>query len=272
MKFLKKCIVFLISIFLFGCGNTTSTTSSETSREEPPITSSWKEPEAAVLKEALGEYYDIPFFEASTFYSKNLDNNGLTLAVINCFDDFNEANAETIYTLKLRENGYEITDAREEESCFYGIRMIKENELAVVMQYAYREEYRNLQRYSYFAIVCYLYQNTQPVNPTYSSFPKAEVYGFLGQDIPSYDEASSYEVVNDITIYNQPTIDIYCHQAQDDAETKYADTLIKAGYSISKLGDVQIATIEGSDINIWFYMSYDNIFFIRAYHSDAQAS
>ncbi len=268
MKFLKKCIFFLIPFFLIGCADG----SSDLKESSSGTVKSWNEKEKNVLQNSLGDYYNIPLFEADTYYSQNIENNGVTLAVINCFDGFDESTAEFIYTTKLKEEGYQITDAREEESCIYGIKIVVEDQLAVVMQYAYREEYRQMQRYSYFAIVTYLYENTKQINPTYDVFPKNEVYGFLGENIPSYDDASSYEVVHDITINNNPTIDIYCYNAKDDADTVYKKTLENAGYTLEDVGNVLIATKENSDINIWFYMAYDNMFFIRAYHADVVVS
>ena len=75
-----------------------------------------------------------------------------------------------------------------------------------------------------------------------------------------------------LTINNNPTIDIYCHNAKDDADTVYKKTLENAGYTLEDVGNVLIATKENSDIKIWFYMAYDNMFFIRAYHADVVVS
>lgn len=272
MKSRKKWMALLIPLLLVGCANTPTNSTSSSSSSEPEVVESWHEAGKTVLQNALGDYYNIPLFEATTYYSQNIDSNGITLAVINCFDGFEESAAEFIYSTKLKEDGYQITDAREDESCYYGVKIVVDNQLAVVLQYSYREEYRQMQRYSYFAIVAYLYQNASQPNPTYDAFPKDEIYGFLGENIPSYDDATSYEVTNDITIYNNPTIDIYCHGAQDDAETAYKAILEEAGYTIKDMSDIGIATKENSDINIWFYMSYDNVFFIRAYHSEVKAS
>ena len=111
MKFLKNCIFFLIPFFLIGCADGSSNLKGSSSG----TVKSWNEKEKTALQNSLGDYYNIPLFEADTYYSQNIENNGVTLAVINCFDGFDESTAEFIYTTKLKEEGYQITDAREEE-------------------------------------------------------------------------------------------------------------------------------------------------------------
>ncbi len=263
MKKIKFFILSLISMLITSCGNGTTPT---TSQQE--FNNSWQEPAKSVLANSLGEY-TIPYFEAETVYAQNVEQTGVTLAVLNLFDEtkIKSNEVETIYALTLKEEGYIITDATEEEGCIYGVKEVKTGELAVVIQFAYIEEFDkvSMSLYRYLAIVTYLYQAI--VNPTYESWPTQEYMEFFGCNIPSYDEAELYEVVYDINIDNLPTIDVYCYNAKDNAVEVYTETLINEGYIIESFNDLYFALNETVGLEIMFMMSYDNIFLIRAYNA-----
>lgn len=208
--------------------------------------------------------YSIPSFEADKYYVQNSTYYGTNMCIINCFDGFEGSVAEISYSRKLREDGYTITDLKdEEEECIYGQKIVVDDEVAIVIQFSYIEETKQFQKYCYFAIITYLYVNEK--NPTYESWPSNEIEPFLLHEIPAYNDASSYELSFTTTIDSISCVDIYCYGAQDDAEAVYYTLLENAGYQISNYSSVYFATHEQNKIEIMFYMSYDNVFFIRAY-------
>lgn len=213
--------------------------------------------------------YSIPSFEADKYYVANMDYSGTTMCIINCFDGFEGSVAEFNYSQTLKNDGYTIIDQREEEDCFYGQKIVVDDEVAIVIQFSYIEEIKQFQKYCYFAIVTYLYVNQK--NPTYESWPAFEIEPFLLHEIPAYNDATLYEVQFLTTIDNIPCIDIYCFKAQDDAEEVYRSLLEDAGYQITD-GSIYFAINEQNGIEIMFYMSIDNEYdpylFIRAFKTN----
>ncbi len=223
----------------------------------------WAEPAKSVLNTAL-KNYDIPVFQADEYYAETNDSYGVTMAVINCMGGFDESAAELIYTLSLKSEGYEIDDLKEEEGCIYGVKEVVPDTLAIVVQYAYLEKYANMQRYSYFAIIAYLYENPNQQNPVYESWPSQEIKLLLGDDIPSYENATKYEIISSSTLDGEFAVDIYCYEAQNDAETVYSSIVSEAGYVIEEHNGLYYATNNELSLQLIYYMSYDNTFFIRA--------
>lgn len=260
IKGLEKIGLFGLLITLVSCG-TTPQDSSSTSE-------AWNEEASKVIHNALGDA-TIPYFEAETYYAENQDYMGTTMAVLNCVGGFEGSASELIYTMALKEEGYAIEDLKEEEGCIWAEKAIVPDQTYIEIQYAFIEEYVNMQYISYFAITTFLYQ-TQAKNEIFDSWPEKQVVAELGKSIPAYEDATSYEVVYDVTVNGQNTIDIYCTNVKTDAESVYCALLEASGYVLDLYNDIYFATNEAEGIGImFFYRAPDSVseseLFVRAY-------
>lgn len=251
----KKMILLSLLSTLASCGTTPL--------DSTLLPEGWNETVSSVLFNALGEY-TIPFFEAENYYAQNKDYMGTTMAVLNCADGFEGSAAELIYTLALQQDGYTVEDLKEEEGYIIAEKAVVADQTYIVIQYAFFENYQNMQYISYFAIVTFLYQ-AQAKNEIYSSWPDAQVQAEVGRSIPAYRDATSYEVAYDVTVHGQNTIDIYCRGAKTDAESVYFAILEEEGYTITDYSGLYYANHETYGIEIVFYSPTEGELSIRAY-------